>query len=108
MPWQTLPQAPLSLLALVAVAFAAIATFGVRSRSFANFVQAIRGKFTILVTLWVATALLYPLLRRSTAWFVDAVVLHRPDYRSLRATVAQAAQDSDDVEPLLSAAGQLL
>jgi len=98
----------LSLLALVAVAFAAIATFGVRSTSFANFVQSDPRQLTILVTLWVATALLYPLLRRWTVWFVDAVVLHRPDYRSLRATVAQAAQDSDDVEPLLSAACQLL
>src|SRR5439155_4444687 len=92
----------LALLAIVSVAFAAIATFGVRSTAFARFVQADPQQLTILVTLWVATALMYPLLRRGTTWFVDAVVLHRPDYRSLRATIARTAQDSDSVPALLS------
>jgi two-component system, LytTR family, sensor kinase len=98
----------LSLLALVAVAFAAIATFGVRSAAFARFVQSDPRQMTVLVTLWIATALLYPVLRRGTTWFVDAIVLHRPDYRSLRASVAHAAQDSDDVEGLLSSVCELL
>jgi two-component system, LytTR family, sensor kinase len=98
----------LSLLALVAVAFAAIATFGVRSTTFARFVQSDPRQMTVLVTLWVATALLYPVLRRGTTWFVDAVVLHRPDYRSLRATVAHTAQNSDDVDELLSSVCELL
>jgi two-component system LytT family sensor kinase len=92
----------LSLLAIVAVAFAAIASFGVRSSEFASFVQGNPRQLTVLVTLWVATTLLYPVLRRTTMWFVDAVVLRRPDYRSLRATLAQVAQDSDDVEALLA------
>jgi signal transduction histidine kinase len=39
---------------------------------------------------------------------VDAVVLRRPDYRTLRATVAHTAQDADDVHGLLSATSQLL
>jgi len=98
----------LSLLAIVAVAFAAIASFGVRSSSFARFVQSDPRQLTVLVTLWVATALLYPVLRRTMIWFVDAVVLHRPDYRSLRATVAHVAQESDDVEALLSSVCDLL
>ena len=98
----------LSLLAIVAVAFAAIASFGVRSSSFARFVQSDPRQLTVLVTLWVATALLYPVLRRTTIWFVDAIVLHRPDYRSLRATVAHVAQESDDVEALLSSVCDLL
>src|SRR5262249_6111040 len=98
----------LSLLALVAVAFAAIASFGVRSAAFARFVQSDPRQLTVLVTLWVATALLYPLLRRGTTWFVDAVVLRRPDYRSLRATVARTAQGSDNVEALLSSVSELL
>jgi two-component system LytT family sensor kinase len=98
----------LSLLALVAVAFAAIATFGVRSVTFARFVQSDPRQLTVLVTLWVATALLYPVLRRGTTWFVDAVVLHRPDYRSLRATVTHAAQNRDDVEELLASVCTLL
>jgi len=98
----------LALLAIVAVAFAAIATFGVRSAAFARFVQADPRQLTVLVTLWVATALLYPLLRRGTTWFVDAVVLHRPDYRSLRARVAHTSQDSDHVPALLSSVCELL
>ena len=98
----------LSLLAIVAVAFAAIASFGVRSSTFARFVQSDPRQLTVLVTMWVATALLYPVLRRTMIWFVDAVVLHRPDYRSLRATVAQVAQDSDDVEALLASVCDLL
>ena len=83
-----------SLVALVAVAFAVIATFGTRSAAFARFVQTDPRQLTVLVTLWVATALMYPLLRRGMTWFVDAVVLHRPDYPSLRATVSRLAQDS--------------
>jgi two-component system LytT family sensor kinase len=98
----------LSLLAIVTVAFAAIASFGVRSSSFARFVETDPRQLTVLVTLWVATALLYPVLRRTMIWFVDAVVLHRPDYRSLRATVARVAQDSDDVEALLASVCDLL
>jgi two-component system LytT family sensor kinase len=98
----------LSLLAIVALTFAAIASFGVRSSAFAQFVQSEPRQMTVLVTLWVATALLYPLLRKGTTWFVDTVVLARPDYRSLRATVARAAQDSDDVGALLSSVCELL
>jgi two-component system, LytTR family, sensor kinase len=98
----------LSLLAIVAVAFAAIASFGVRSSGFATFVQSNPRQLTLLVTLWVATALLYPVLRRTTVWFVDAVVLRRPDYRSLRGTVEHVAQESDDVDALLTAVCNLL
>ena len=92
----------LALLAIVAVAFAAIATFGLRSVAFAQFIQIDPRQVSILVTLWVATALLYPAVRRVTAWFVDTVVLHRPDYPGLRATIARMAQGSDSVSTLLS------
>src|SRR5262245_9283458 len=98
----------LSLLAIVAVAFAAIASFGVRSSAFAQFVQSDPRQLTVLVTLWVATALLYPFLRKTMIWFVQSVVLHRPDYRSLRTTVAHVAQETDDVETLLSSVCGLL
>ena len=74
----------LALLAIVTIAFAAIVTFGVRSPAFAQFVQLDPRQVGILVTLWVATALLYPALAKATAWFVDAIVLNRPDYRSLQ------------------------
>ena len=82
----------LALLAIVAVAFAAIATFGLRSVRSPQFVQVDPRQVSILVTFWVATALLYPLVRQATAWFVDTIVLHRPDYPSLRAMVARTSQ----------------
>src|SRR5437588_557786 len=61
-----------------------------------------------LVLLWVGTALLYPRLRDAIAWFVDTIVLNRPDYDQLRAAIGWAAQRHDDVAPLLDeACGQL-
>jgi two-component system, LytTR family, sensor kinase len=98
----------LSLVALVAVAFAVIATFGTRSTAFARFVETEPRQLTVLVLLWVATALLYPVLRRGVTWFVDTVVLDRPDYRSLRGTVTRMAQESDDAGELLSSVCELL
>jgi two-component system LytT family sensor kinase len=91
----------LVLLAIVAVPFAVLATFGLKSDAFATFMRSEPGQAAILAALWVGTALLYPGLRRGTAWFVDAIVLHRPDYRSLRATIARRAQQVDDVPMLL-------
>ena len=92
----------LALLAIVAVAFAAIATFGLQSAAFAQFVHVDPRQVSILVTLWVATALLYPSVRRVTAWFVDTIVLRRPDYPSLRATIARQVQAGDDIPTVLS------
>ncbi len=98
----------LALLAIVGVALAAIATFGLESAAFARFVQVDPRQVSILVTLCVATALVYPPVRRVTAWFVDTIVLRRPDYRSLRATIARTSQGSDDVPNLLSRVCELL
>ncbi len=92
----------LALLAIVAVAFAAIATFGLESAAFAQFVHIDPRQVSILVTLWVATALLYPSVRRVTAWFVDTIVLRRPDYPSLRATITRQVQAGDDISTVLS------
>ena len=36
-------------------------------------------------------------MRAATAWFVDAVVLRRPNYRALRASVSGVVQAIDDV-----------
>ncbi len=98
----------LTLLLLVVTAFFAIALFSLGSSAFARFVLADPRQVGALVTLWVATALIYPTLRRATAWFVDAVVLRRPDYRSLRALAARRAQAHDSVGPLLDDTCELL
>jgi two-component system, LytTR family, sensor kinase len=43
-----------------------------------------------LLTVWIATALLYPVLRRGTDRFVDRVMLHRVDYRRVRHDLARS------------------
>ena len=98
----------LALLILVTTAFMAIAAFGVSSAAFGNFVQTDPRHVGALVTLWVATVLTYPALRRATSWFVDAVVLRRPDYRSLGATIAKRIQGSESIPAILGDVCQLL
>jgi len=93
----------LALLILVSTSFVAIAAFGASSAAFGHFVQMDPRQVGALVTLWVATALVYPTLRRATSWFVDAVVLHRPDYRSLRASIASRVQDTESIPAILDA-----
>ncbi len=92
----------LALLAVVTIAFVVVATFGDRSVAFAEFIERDPRQFGLLMTLWVATALLYPTMRAATAWFVDAVLLRRPNYRALRASISAIAQTIDDVPTLLS------
>jgi hypothetical protein len=55
----------------------------------------------ILVTLWVATALLYPKIRDGIGWFVDTVLLDRPDYGTLCADIGRRLQQHQDISTLL-------
>ncbi|MGE3705030.1 MAG: histidine kinase [Vicinamibacterales bacterium] len=55
----------------------------------------------VLVALWVGTALCYPRLRQLIAWFVDTIVLERPDYPSLQSAIVTAIQRVEDVPLLL-------
>jgi two-component system LytT family sensor kinase len=55
----------------------------------------------VLVTFWVGTALLYPKLRELSGWFVDTVLLDRPDYATLRAELGRQVQDQQDVPTML-------
>ena len=50
---------------------------------------------------WVATALAYPWMRSGINWFVDAIVLARPHYRSLEAAVLRDLQNDEGIEQLL-------
>ena len=92
----------LALLAVVAIAFVAVATFGDSSSAFAAFIERDPRQFALLLTLWVVTALMYPALRASLAWFVDAVLLRRPDYRALRERVVRAVQTLDDADAVMA------
>jgi len=93
----------LTLLVLVTAAFVSVATFRARSNApEAPLTGAL--DVAVLVTLWVATALLYPKLQAAAAWFVDAVVLKRPDYASLGAEIGRRAQRQSDIPALLDEA----
>jgi two-component system LytT family sensor kinase len=98
----------LTLLALVAAAFLTIALLGLPFRNGESLVIVGPREVSLVVTLWVITALLYPRLHRGVSWFVDTIVLRRPDYRSLRATIARCAQTHDTVGPLLDNVCELL
>ena len=93
----------LILLALVTSAFVAVANLrqGVAERTAS--IGAARD-VAILVTLWVATALLYPRLRRLVDWFVDAILLKRPDYGLLQDAIGRSARQHEDVGSLLDEA----
>jgi two-component system LytT family sensor kinase len=55
----------------------------------------------LLVTLWVGTALLYPRIRDVIGWFVDTVLLDRPDYATLRADIGRGVQRHQDISAML-------
>lgn len=55
----------------------------------------------LLLGLWIATALVVPLLWRSVNWFVDAIVLRRVNYEALWAQVAQRLVQCESPEQTL-------
>lgn len=57
---------------------------------------------TVILTLWIATAITYPLLHRFAEWLVDRVVLQRGDYDSLRKELSVKLESSDSVEDVLN------
>jgi hypothetical protein len=90
----------LTLLALVAAPFTAVALLRMMPVDGVEPSRNIRD-VGILATLWVATALLYPKLREAAEWFVDTIVLDRPDYEALLTDIGRSARQHDDVESVL-------
>ena len=88
----------LTLVALVAMAFVCVVIIGAAIPDVAGLDPRVVGVF---VTASVAVALLYPMVRNRVTWFVDSIVLRRPDYRALRATIARRGQAVDEVPALL-------
>jgi two-component system LytT family sensor kinase len=89
----------LTLLAVVTTAFVAVVTFSAPADGVSSLGRA--RDVGSLVALWVATALLYPRLRDITGWFVDSVVLDRPDYESLQAAISARARGHEDIASVL-------
>ena len=57
---------------------------------------------SLILTLWIATALVYPALYRLATWLVDTVILHRGDYAELQADIAAEIESIDTAEAILS------
>lgn len=55
----------------------------------------------VLLGLWVATALLYPYLRRAIGEFVDKVALRRVDYNKLRGAVSRLLTEHESSAAIL-------
>jgi len=56
----------------------------------------------LLIGMWIATAVLFPWLRRGTSWFVDWVVLSRSSYPELVEEIAATVQECHDSEAVLA------
>lgn len=55
----------------------------------------------LVVGLWIATALAYPLLHKFADWLVDTVFLKRADYLELEAGLVREIENSGSVEAVL-------
>jgi two-component system, LytTR family, sensor kinase len=62
----------------------------------------------LLLAMWVATALTYPVLHRSATWFVDKVVLDRVDYNELGAKLAREIDICESPQAALDEATRIL
>jgi two-component system, LytTR family, sensor kinase len=90
----------LTLLALVTVPLVAVAALRIAPIAGAGTLRDVRD-VGILATLWVVSGLLYPKLRDAAEWFVDTIVLDRPDYDALLADIGRTIQQHEDVRSVL-------
>jgi signal transduction histidine kinase len=56
---------------------------------------------SLIITLWVATALVYPSLHKFAVWLVDKIILRRVSYETLRAEIAQEIEKHESAEDIL-------
>jgi two-component system LytT family sensor kinase len=96
-------------LALVGLMAAALAAYvGIE---FAGALPAVPGGTApalLVLSVALGGALLYPVLRRLSTWFVDAVVLRRVDYDLVRTTLAKGLSDATTPTGALDAACTVL
>ncbi|MGE3508030.1 MAG: sensor histidine kinase [Vicinamibacterales bacterium] len=91
----------LTLLVVVAVPFLTLGLLGGLPGDASRAVLPDGLRSGLFVSVWVGTTLLYPSLQRLSAWFVDTVVLRRPDYGALRADIGATVGRADRVPTLL-------
>ncbi len=63
-----------------------------------NDVQAV----SLILTLWIATALIYPSIHKLAVWLVDKVLLQRADYEKLGRELARKIETIDSVDEVLT------
>lgn len=63
-----------------------------------NDVQAI----SLIIILWIATALIYPALHKLAAWLVDKVLLNRVNYEELSLEIAQGIEKKELTDDVLN------
>ncbi len=56
---------------------------------------------SVILTLWIATALVYPLLHSAAEWLVDRVILQRADYSDLQKRIDDEVQSLETVDDVL-------
>ena len=69
-----------------------------------NDVQAV----SLIITLWIATALIYPAIHRLAVWLVDKVILHRGDYSKLQAELGYDIGRCNSIDDVLNTMGTKL
>lgn len=62
----------------------------------------------LLLGMWLATAIIYPQLRRSAEWFVDKIVLRRVDYTELASSLSQAIDRCETPGAILDEASRTI
>ena len=95
----------LTLLVLVAAAFLSVTALHAASAA-----APLGGAREVgsLVVLWVGSALLYPRIRDGLGWFVDAIVLNRPDYSRVVADVVRRVREEQEIPAMLDHACETL
>ncbi len=87
----------LALVAFVLYVFVAAPLLRFHETHDRNDVQAV----SLILTLWIATALVYPLLHGLAVWLVDKAILHRADYEKLQLELAQEIEAIESIEGIL-------
>ena len=60
---------------------------------------------SLILTLWIATALIYPRLHDLAVWLVDRVILHRTDYAELQSHIAIELEKIESTDECLNFVG---
>lgn len=63
---------------------------------------------TLILTLWITTALFYPLLHQGAVWFVDRMILRRADYNELQFAITNVIEALETPEAIINEAGRML